>query len=232
MLRLNMLVPPARKPKRLAVLKGDFAGFPNGRRLTDDVVDIEERVAAGVLVPGFDIKPNKQLGDGVDVNDVPLLPYFPYVALPHDPFDHSHDGDDQEADKARFTSGGSSTAGGLLPNAGDDDEDVEEPGTGRGGDVGPADKAVPAAAGLEAGPTGSGSLRFSVPRVAHVTLAVYDARGRKLRTLVDQDAAAGSFEARWNGRDDGGAAVGKGVYFAQFALDGQVVESRKLVVMN
>ena len=76
--------PPTRKPSRFGVLKNDLAGFPNGRRLGDDVVDIAERVAAGVLVPGFNIKPNKQLGDGVDVNDVPYLPYFPYVALPTD----------------------------------------------------------------------------------------------------------------------------------------------------
>ena len=50
----------------------------------------EERVVAGVLVPGFNVAPNNQLGDGVDVNDVPYLPYFPYVALPHNPFAPHH----------------------------------------------------------------------------------------------------------------------------------------------
>ena len=54
-----------------------MAGFPNGRRLADDVVDIELRVVAGVLVPGFNVTPNNQLGDGVDANDVPFLPSFP-----------------------------------------------------------------------------------------------------------------------------------------------------------
>ena len=83
MLRLNMSIPPAKKPSRFGVLAGDVAGFPNGRRLADDVVDIELRVVAGVLVPGFDVAPNNQLGDGVDANDKSFLPHFPYVAIPH-----------------------------------------------------------------------------------------------------------------------------------------------------
>ncbi|HET7226946.1 MAG TPA: DUF4331 domain-containing protein, partial [Candidatus Eisenbacteria bacterium] len=92
MLRLNMAIPPAASPNRLGVLGGDVAGFPNGRRLSDDVVDIAERAAAGgyPLTPAFDAAPANQLGDGVDANDVPLLPYFPYVAPPHDPFAPHH----------------------------------------------------------------------------------------------------------------------------------------------
>ncbi|TPW10051.1 MAG: hypothetical protein FD129_2012, partial [bacterium] len=87
MLRLNMAIPPASRAERLAVLAGDVAGFPNGRRLGDDVVDIAERVVAGVLVPGFNVAPNNELGDGIDVNDRPFLPRFPYVAPPHNPLD-------------------------------------------------------------------------------------------------------------------------------------------------
>src|SRR5262245_48579402 len=90
MLRLNMSIPPAAKPNRFGVIAGDLAGFPNGRRLADDVVDIELRVVAGVLVPGFNVAPNNQLGDGVDANDRPFLPYFPYVAPPQNPRDHDH----------------------------------------------------------------------------------------------------------------------------------------------
>ena len=62
----------------MGVLGGDNAGFPNGRRLADDVVDIEEQAVAGFL------KGKKvPLGDGVDANDVPYLAHFPYVAAPH-----------------------------------------------------------------------------------------------------------------------------------------------------
>ena len=46
MLRLNMGVPPTEQPRRIGALIGDFAGFPNGRRLIDDVVDIELRAIA------------------------------------------------------------------------------------------------------------------------------------------------------------------------------------------
>jgi hypothetical protein len=83
-LRLNMSVQPKASPNRLGVLGGDTAGFPNGRRLTDDVVDIELQALAGAtpLTPKFDKKPNNTLGDGVNANDVPFLNSFPYIARP------------------------------------------------------------------------------------------------------------------------------------------------------
>ena len=82
MLRLNTGVPPTQpvSASLLGLLGGDAAGFPNGRRLFDDVVDIALRAVAGVLAPGFNIAPNNRLGDGVNVNDVALRATFPYVA--------------------------------------------------------------------------------------------------------------------------------------------------------
>ncbi len=81
MLRLNTGVPATPLPNisRLGVLGGDTAGYPNGRRLQDDVVDISLRVVAGVLVPGFNVAPNNRLGDGVNSNDVPYRTVFPYL---------------------------------------------------------------------------------------------------------------------------------------------------------
>ena len=78
MLRLNMSIPPSASPNRLGVLGNDNAGFPNGRRLTDDVVDIELRVVEGALTGS-----KNTLGDGVDANDVAFRTSFPYLALPH-----------------------------------------------------------------------------------------------------------------------------------------------------
>jgi hypothetical protein len=78
MLRLNTAIRPSAAPKRLGVLDGDTAGFPNGRRLTDDVVDISLQVVEGELVG----KKN-DLGDAVDSNDKAFGSTFPYVALPH-----------------------------------------------------------------------------------------------------------------------------------------------------
>jgi hypothetical protein len=81
-LKLNLGVPPAETENRFGVLAGDNAGFPNGRRLGDDVVDIELQVVAGFL------KGNKvPLGDGVDRNDKAFLPAFPYLAAPTSGFD-------------------------------------------------------------------------------------------------------------------------------------------------
>ncbi|MFL5826175.1 MAG: DUF4331 domain-containing protein [Thermoleophilaceae bacterium] len=81
-LKLNLGVPPTSTPNRFGVLAGDLAGFPDGRRLGDDVTDIELRVIAGFL------KGNKvPLGDGVDQNDKPFLSTFPYVAVPTSGFD-------------------------------------------------------------------------------------------------------------------------------------------------
>ena len=82
-LKINMGVPPAANPNRFGVLAGDLAGFPNGRRLTDDVVDIELRVIAGALLSP---PKNVPLGDGVDQNDKPFRAQFPYVALANDGF--------------------------------------------------------------------------------------------------------------------------------------------------
>jgi hypothetical protein len=79
-LRLNMSVPPTAKPNRLGVVGGDLAGFPNGRRLTDDVIDITLQAAEGILLPN-PAAAVKGLGDGVDKNDGKFIDKFPYLAL-------------------------------------------------------------------------------------------------------------------------------------------------------
>jgi hypothetical protein len=84
LLRLNTGVPPttAAKRSRLGALAGDLGGFPNGRRVSDDVTDIALRVVAGVLA-GKTGAPYNTLGDGVNANDVPYQETFPYVAFAH-----------------------------------------------------------------------------------------------------------------------------------------------------
>ncbi|MGH7802579.1 MAG: DUF4331 domain-containing protein [Thermodesulfobacteriota bacterium] len=71
----------AQTASRLGVLAGDLAGYPNGRRVFDDVTDISTRVVAGVLNPDFNVFPNNLLGDGVNTNDVPYQHVFPYVSF-------------------------------------------------------------------------------------------------------------------------------------------------------
>ncbi|WP_328467852.1 DUF4331 domain-containing protein [Actinoplanes sp. NBC_00393] len=81
-LRLNMSIPPAASPNRLGVIAGDNQGFPNGRRLADDVLDVTLRVAEGVLLPDHPAAVDG-LGDAVDTNNVKFRGAFPYVALPN-----------------------------------------------------------------------------------------------------------------------------------------------------
>jgi hypothetical protein len=76
-LRLNTSIKPTADPKRLGVLDGDNAGFPNGRRLTDDVIDEALQVVEGELVGS-----KNDLGDAVDANDKKFGHSFPYLANP------------------------------------------------------------------------------------------------------------------------------------------------------
>jgi hypothetical protein len=100
MLRLNVAVEPCMADcSVLGVMGGDLAGFPNGRRLTDDVTDIEIRAVLdgyGSFINGLfgDLTPNNSpnnlLGDGVNANDMPFLASFPYQADPHNGYAHQH----------------------------------------------------------------------------------------------------------------------------------------------
>ncbi|MCM4084814.1 DUF4331 domain-containing protein [Paractinoplanes hotanensis] len=82
MLRLNLTVPVAKDPDRLGVLAGDLQGFPNGRRLTDDVLDISVQAVEGAAQTGK-LVDALAAGDKVDANDNAFGETFPYVALPN-----------------------------------------------------------------------------------------------------------------------------------------------------
>jgi hypothetical protein len=77
MLRLNLTPFEGQKVNRLGVIGGDNNGFPNGRRLEDDVLDIALQVVEGELVGA-----KNDLGDGVNTNDVKFEKAFPYIGLP------------------------------------------------------------------------------------------------------------------------------------------------------
>ncbi len=79
MLRLNMSIAPCSEDcSTMGVIGGDTSGFPNGRRLDDDIIDIALQVVEGELIGNAN-----DLGDGVNSNDVAFRTSFPYVALPH-----------------------------------------------------------------------------------------------------------------------------------------------------
>ena len=117
LLRLNTSTPVTANPNRLGLLAGDTGGFPNGRRLTDDVVDIEVQALEGAFnTPDGKPKVVQALknGDGVNQNDLAFGKSFPYVALPHSgstPGNGSLGG-------GTTSPGGGSSATGTMPTGG------------------------------------------------------------------------------------------------------------------
>ncbi len=218
MLRLNLKIEPSSNPSRLGVLAGDLAGFPNGRRLADDVTDIELRALAGVLVPGYNVAPNNRLGDGVDFNERAFLTKFPYVAFPHDGFAHNHHRTEPASSAgpaaARMGSGEAAEELSIV---------VEEDDFVAGMEVEPLQVRgeMPAKRAL---------LRYALPRDANVTLRIFDVQGRNVKTLVDEHSKAGAVDVQWDGSDDFGATAGKGVFFARYSVDGKLVNTKKLVI--
>jgi hypothetical protein len=94
MLRLNTAIPPTKKPNSLGIIGGDLAGYPNGRRVFDDVVTIELRAIAGATYPLVhkSYVPDaaaKAITDGLTPASVPsgYLSRFPYLGVPYSGFD-------------------------------------------------------------------------------------------------------------------------------------------------
>jgi hypothetical protein len=90
LLRLNTGIPPTAigSQKRLGFLVGDLAGFPDGRRPIDDVVDIASRTVAGILIDSK--KYGARIGDGVQINEVGYGTTFPWVKPAHNGRDSHH----------------------------------------------------------------------------------------------------------------------------------------------
>jgi Domain of unknown function (DUF4331) len=96
LLRLNTsIAPTTSKPSIFGLLGGDAAGFPNGRRVFDDVVSIELRAIAGVtfklIDPHYTVDAAAgELTDGLTPADLgtPYLSHFPYLGVPYDGYHH------------------------------------------------------------------------------------------------------------------------------------------------
>jgi len=92
-LRLNVAIQPSAEPNRLGLMGNDLAGFPNGRRVTDDVVTVELRAVAGLLYPLIDptYVPDAAAGgieDGTHATlDRAFLAVFPYLGVPYSGYD-------------------------------------------------------------------------------------------------------------------------------------------------
>jgi hypothetical protein len=70
------------------------------------------------------------------------------------------------------------------------------------------------------------TIRYSIPEAGSVALRIYDAKGRLVKTLVDEDKSAGAYKTFWRGRDETNAEVSTGVYFAGLEAAGQVLNTK------
>ena len=93
MLRLNVAIRQTSSPNPLGVVAGDNAGFPNGRRVMDDVVTVELQAFAGLLYPKIDssyvvdaVVPS--VSDGLGPSSTSYLSTFPYLDTPLDGFNN------------------------------------------------------------------------------------------------------------------------------------------------
>lgn len=96
LLRLNTGIPPTpvANQKRLGFLVGDNAGFPNGRRPVDDVVDIAARAVGGILADP--VRFGTRIGDGVNLNGMGYGATFPYILPANSGRNSVHVGPGQE----------------------------------------------------------------------------------------------------------------------------------------
>ncbi len=96
MLRLNVAIAPSSKPNPLGIVGGDLAGYPNGRRVTDDAVNISLKAVAGATVPlvnkSYEVdEAVAAIEQGITPLATRTQPSFPYATTPHAGFEFPSD---------------------------------------------------------------------------------------------------------------------------------------------
>ncbi len=242
MLRLNMAVPPTQRDDvnysnegliNAAVLGltdpayntttdiqfiPNMDGFPNGRRLEDDVTRIELQAVAGVVLAAIGLPyedytggPSPvtgrllntlSYGTGIYRNDTGFRKLFPYVQMPW--------------------SGTSSRCG---CNAGPNANNLKEPSitvAQSGNAVTGAEVAAPDFM-VSAYPNpfaGASTVKYRITKASDVSISVYDATGKQVKVLVNEKQNAGTYNVQWN---SGSSA--RGLYFINAVIDGNLKQS-------
>jgi hypothetical protein len=242
MLRLNMAVPPTPRTSsefsslgliQAAVLGltdpaynsntsiqyiPNMDGFPNGRRLEDDVTRIELQAVGGVVlaaiglwyddyIPGSSpspVTPNlvKVLTytTGVEANDVALKQFFPYV---QEPFAGTYICPCNTPNNARSNNTIRSTVnmGGLTMSAPE------------------------VFAKVSPNPfIGNGTITYRVDNTSRVSISLVNAEGQQVKMLVDKNVKPGTYTEKWDGH-----GLTKGIYFIKVTKDGEVKQTIKVV---
>lgn len=195
-------------------------GFPNGRRLEDDVTTIELQAVGGLVLAAVglpfddavqgnysDLASPKLVAEltynaGPTANDVPLLSSFPFLAPPHRGYDYV---------KQLTTN-----APGVVTSVGD------------GGFLGIG---VPKAFFLEQNYPNpfnpSTEIRYQVSKADVVRLKVFNTLGQEVATLVDREHTPGTYTVTWDAR-----TVASGTYFYRLEAGNQVVSTKKAMLVK
>ncbi|MBL7808441.1 MAG: DUF4331 family protein, partial [Saprospiraceae bacterium] len=178
-------------------------GFPNGRRLEDDVTRIELQAVSGVALAAIglwyddfngsnpvtaDLLDVLSYSTGVEANDLPFKNSFPYVALPH---------------------AGDGNCGGTVAGSGNRNQDLS------GGISGANETQLGESTKIQAmsypNPfTESANIRFLVESPTDVRIDVFDRSGKLVQSLVNAPYEPGEYEVRFDA-----ATVPAGIYFAR-----------------
>ncbi|CAN5785603.1 hypothetical protein BH10BAC2_BH10BAC2_35940 [soil metagenome] len=243
MLRLNMAVPPT-SPKdpafsrdgiiRAAVLGlldtnynqntdiqfiPNMDGFPNGRRIQDDVTRIELQAVAGVALAAIGLPYDDYNGTslvtpqlenvltyhtGVNKNDIKYLDQFPYVQMPWS-------GTDPSCGCSTSTAADANDNSDKLPSQAK--ASVKIP--------------VSAEVFLSAYPnpvtTGASTIKYRIEKASNVSVSVYDANGKQVAVLVNRKQDAGVYNVQWNAGN-----AGRGIYIINATIDGKLTQSIKV----
>ena len=193
-------------------------GFPNGRRLEDDVTGIELQAVGGVVLAAVGLPlDDATAGDYSDLaspflldalaflagptkNDVELMDAFPYLAQPFDGYSYVRDMT-AEAPNANFEVG--SALGVRAPQGAILDPSYPNPSS------------------------GASTIRYHVASGAQVRLDVYDVRGRLVETIVDAEVGPGTHEASWSAQ-----GLAAGTYLYRLTVDGEAAAARRMTVVR
>lgn len=77
----------------------------------------------------------------------------------------------------------------------------------------------------------STSIKFGLKNDSHVNITIYNVRGQKVKTLIDNEFESGVHQEVWNGTDDKGSSVSSGIYFYKFIADSET-ETKRMILMK
>ena len=215
---IGITAPPFNTTRNLEFIP-HMDGFPNGRRLEDDVTGIELQAVGGVVLAAvglpYDDATAANYSDfgspflfdalaflaGPTKNDVPLRTGFPFLANPFNGYSYVKQLT-AEPPKANFP-----TSAGALGLGAPQGFILEQSFPNPSRDA--------------------STIRFQTGAAGDVTLAVYDVQGRLVQTLASGPMAAGTHEARWNA-----AGVAAGTYVYRLMVDGEMVAARRATVVR